>query len=108
VDDNPIQEDGPKPETVGVAATGYAAHLADEYFIPMARRVYGDAALPEPERHAASIARRILRERPAVVNASHIRRVWKLPGLRAAGKVNAAMKALEEGRLAVSSALPRR
>jgi hypothetical protein len=91
-----IQGNGSEPETVGAAATGYAAHLADVYFIPMARRVYGDAALPEPERHAAAIARRILRERPDVVNASHIRRVWKLPGLRAAGKVNAAIKALEE------------
>ena len=62
----------------------------------MARRVYGDAALPEPERHAAAIARRILRERPHVVNASHIRRVWKLPGLRATAKVNTAIKTLEE------------
>ena len=91
-----IQGDEPEPETVGVAATGYAAYLADEYFIPMARRVYGDAALPEPERHAAAIARRILRERPHVVNASHIRRVWKLPGLRATAKVNTAIKTLEE------------
>ena len=79
-----------------VAATGYAAHLVDSYFMPMSQRVYGDAALPDAERHAADIARRILRQRLDVVNASDIRRCWKLPGLRTVEKVKAALQTLEE------------
>ncbi len=52
---------GPEPETIGTEATGYAAHLIDEYFKPMALRVYGHAALPAAEHHAAGIARRIIK-----------------------------------------------
>ena len=84
----------PEPETIGTEAVGYAAHLVDEYFKPMALRVYGDAALPEAEHHAATIVRRIIKHELAVVNARVIRREWRMPGLTAAEKVAAALEVL--------------
>jgi hypothetical protein len=65
--------------------------LIDEYFKPMARRVYGDAALPE-----AMIARLIAGEKPEIVNASQLRK-RKLAGLRKIEKVLAALDILIEG-----------
>ena len=88
---------GPEPEKIGTEATGYAAHLIDEYFKPMAVRVYGDAALPEDEAHAIAIARRIRKERHRTINVRQIRRTWCLPGLKAPEKVMAAIRVLEEG-----------
>ncbi len=85
---------GPEPETIGTEATGYAAHLIDEYFKPMALRVYGDAALPEAEHHAAGIARRIIKNKLTVVTAREIRRAWKMPGLATGAKVNDALDVL--------------
>ncbi len=84
----------PEPETIGTEATGYAAHLIDEYFKPMALRVYGDAALSEAEHHAAGIARRIIKDKLTVVNAREIRRVWRLPGLATSTKINDALEVL--------------
>jgi hypothetical protein len=89
-------EGGPEPESIGTESVGYAAHLVDDYFNPMSRRAFGDAALPEADRHAAIIARRIVRERLIEINPSVIRRNWKLPGLREARKIEAALRVLEE------------
>jgi hypothetical protein len=62
----------------------------------MAERTFGDAALPQVERNATAVARWIMRERPAVINARHLRREVRLPGLREAAEVEAALKALVE------------
>ena len=86
----------PEPETIGTEATGYAAHLIDEYFKPMALRVYGDAALPEAEHHAAGVARRVIKDKLTVVNARKIRRVWRIPGLATSTKINDALDVLIE------------
>lgn len=88
---------GPEPEKVGISATGYAAHIVDTYFKPMAVRVYGDAALPEDEAHAVAIARRIRKEGHRAVNGRQIRRTWCLPGLKSPEKVMAALGVLQEG-----------
>ncbi len=85
---------GPEPETIGTEATGYAAHLIDEYFKPMALRVYGDAALPEAEHHAAGVARRVIKDKLTVVNAREIRRVWRMPGLATSTKIIDALEVL--------------
>ncbi len=89
----------PEPETIGTEAAAYAAHLVDEYFKPMALRVYGDAALPEAEHHAAGIARLIIKNRPTVVNARTIRRDWRLPGLSTSAKTAAALGVLVEAEI---------
>ncbi|MEH6476220.1 MAG: YfjI family protein [Sneathiella sp.] len=86
----------PEPENISATSLGYAAHLVDEYFKPMAARVYGDAALPVNEKGAAMVARRIMRDKPVIVNAGDVRRYWKLPGLRHKDTVSAALSVLVE------------
>lgn len=88
--------DKPEPETIGIEAMGRAADLVDDYLKPMARRVYGDAALPPNEKRAAMLARRILKNREMIVNAGEVRRYWKLPGLRDSDSVRAAFDILVE------------
>ena len=61
-------------------------------------RVYGDAALPDAERHAAAIIKRILRDGLTQVNGREIRRKWGLPGLRTADAVSTALKICEEAK----------
>jgi len=56
--------------------------LMADYFLPMAERVYGDAAANEPERNAATLARWIVAERPAEVHVRHLQREVRLPGIR--------------------------
>ena len=85
-----------EPETISIETVGYAGHLIDEYFKPMALRVYGDAALPDAERHAAIIARRIIKNRLVSVNAREIRRSWKISGLTVAKKVADALEVLTD------------
>lgn len=84
------------PSRISNAAVLAAAALVDDYFKPMAERVFGDAVLPEADRLAATLARWILRERPTVVNARALRRKARLPGLREAEKVKVALNALVE------------
>lgn len=88
--------DKPEPETIGIEAIARAADLVDEYFKPMAIRVYGDAALPPNEKRAAMLARRILKNKTLTVNAGEVRRYWKLPGLRDSESVKAAFAVLVE------------
>lgn len=84
------------PAGVGVRSAGYAAHLVDEYFKPMARRAYGDAALPEAERHAAAMARHIQHNGLVKFSTTDIRRTWKIPSLNKADKVVDPLVILEE------------
>ena len=84
------------PNRISKAAVLAAAGLVDDYLKPMAERVFGDAALPEGDRIAATVARWILRERPAVLNARDLRRKARLPGLREAEKVKLALNVLVE------------
>src|SRR3546814_19764738 len=62
------------PQEVSTQAVALACDFMDEYARPMAQRVYGDAALPQAERGAAQIARRIVKERDRKstrLNSSH-------------------------------------
>jgi hypothetical protein len=68
----------------------------EDYFKPMAERVFGDAALPIADHLAATVAGWILKERPAVINARDLRRTARLPGLREADKVRLALATLVE------------
>jgi hypothetical protein len=77
-------------------ALAYSAGLSEDYFKPMAARVYGDASLPEQDRQAATLARWIKRERPEVINVRELWRKVRLPGLTTAKDVESALKALEE------------
>jgi hypothetical protein len=84
----------PPPVSVSERFVAAAAALANDYFAPMAERAYGDAALPEAERSAATVGRWILKSVPSVVNARDLRREVRLPGLREAKKVESALETL--------------
>lgn len=89
---------GPEPTYVSDGATAAACHLLGCYFIAMAERVYGDAAIPAPERHAMTLVRHLRRERLASFNARMLGR--QIGGvLRVSSTMNAACSALEEAGL---------
>ena len=91
-----LPEGTPEPEKISVEHFAQAADLVDEYFLPMAERAYGDAALPMVERHAAMIAQRILKLHPKKINTREIQREWKLPGLGEAKAIHDAFDHLTE------------
>lgn len=84
------------PVAVSRKAVANAIGLTLEYFRPMAARCYGDAVLPEVERNAAAIARRIVEDRLETVNAREIYREWRLPNLRKAKPVKDTLEFLYE------------
>ena len=86
----------PQPAEVQASTLARAVALWVDYFSPMAERVLGDAALPEVDRDAATLARWIAEARPAAVNARDLRRKVRLPGLTDAARVRAALEALTE------------
>lgn len=86
----------PEPVTISAKAMEAAAGLMEAYFLPMAQRVLGDAAVPTEERDARTLATWIIENRPAVVNVSAIRDGARLPGLRESEPVKAACRFLTE------------
>jgi hypothetical protein len=91
-------EDGMTPPPVGISRRAFAAaaRLIGDYFVPMAERVYGDAAASERERGAATLARWIDRVRPKEIHVRHLQREVRLPGLRSAEQIRTAADALVE------------
>jgi hypothetical protein len=75
------------PATISQKALAAASMMVNDYFMPMAERVYGDAAATESERAAATIARWIVKVRPDYVHVRHLQRKVRLPGLRDAEKI---------------------
>jgi hypothetical protein len=91
-------EDGISPPPVQISARAFAvaASLMADYFLPMAERVYGDAAATERERGAATLARWIVAERAAELHVRHLQRKVRLPGLRTAEQIRTAADELIE------------
>ena len=73
-----------------------AAALVSDYLMPMSERVYGDAATSAPDRNAATLARWIVKQRPAEVNVRKLQREVRLPGLSDAASIHEAAGALVE------------
>lgn len=84
------------PSQISARAVAAAASLMADYFLPMAERVYGDAAVTGRERGAATLARWIVAERPTELHVRHVLRNVRLPGLRAAEQIRCAADALVE------------
>jgi len=84
------------PSVITPAAVAAAATLVADYFMPMAERVFGDAAATEIERMAATLARWIAKERPDEVHVRRLQRDVRLPGLRSAEQIRKAADALVE------------
>lgn len=86
----------PTPQRISEASLSAACDLVHDYFMPMAERVYGDAAIPASERNAATLARWILRTKPEEVHVRHMQREVRLAGLGTAEAIKEAADALVE------------
>jgi Protein of unknown function (DUF3987) len=86
----------PPPMTISRKAFLSAAHLVADYFLPMAERVYGDAAIPPDERNATTLARWIVKAKAAEVHIRYLQREVRLPGLRSADAIKDAANLLVE------------
>jgi hypothetical protein len=84
----------PPPSYISRPAFAAATRMMEEYFVPMAERVYGDAGLAQEDRNAATLARWIVRDRPHEVYVRHVLRDVRLPGLTTAGLINKAAAVL--------------
>ena len=88
----------PPPNEIEEWAVAAAADFLEQYAIPMARRVFGEAALPQAERDARIIARWLVRQNPlpGIVNARDLRRTADGPGIRDPDRMNAALEELTD------------
>jgi Protein of unknown function (DUF3987) len=92
------QRPAPEPERVTLGAIEAATIFVADYFLPMAERVYGDAALPVSERWAMFLARHLRREGITRFNARDLRR--QIGGcLRQPASMQAACSVLTEAGL---------
>jgi hypothetical protein len=78
----------PPPATISKFALHAAMAFVADYLIPMAERVFGDAAITPMERNAATLARWIAKEKPAEVHVRHLLREARLPGLTKAEAIH--------------------
>ena len=85
----------PEPTEISRKSIGFAGYLFDDYFRPMAERVYGDAASTDEVRAATQVARLIRSEGIEVLNARNLQR-RKIPGLKTAVQVDDAIQVLKE------------
>lgn len=87
-------EGGSEPKSISRSTLEAAADFVADYAIPMAERVYGDAALPPVERNAATLARHIKRHKLASINTRNLQRKDRLPGLAESADIDPAIEAL--------------
>ena len=87
---------GSPPTVIEPEGFAAAAYLVADYLIPMAERVYGDAATRQEDRDAATLARWIIKTRPAEVHVRTLQRSVRLPGLNMADAIHAAAAVLVE------------
>ena len=87
---------GPEPQSISRGTLEAVADFVVDYAIPMAERVYGDAALPPVERNAATLARHIRRHKLRTINTRNLQRKDRLPGLSEAADIDPAIEALME------------
>lgn len=86
------------PSCVTLDAVRRACELFDDYFEPMALRVYGDAGMPQDERLAVALVKELVRRKVRTFNSRELYRGegWRLPGISGAAEANAACAVLEE------------
>lgn len=87
----------PAPTEISPDDLGSACDLVADYLMPMAERVYGDAAATQAERNAATLARWIQKTKPERVHVRTLQREVRLPGLNTAALIHEAALVLIEG-----------
>lgn len=85
------------PAEVSALSVERACTLYADYFEPMARRVYADAALPPEERKAIALLREIEARALRTFNKREARRDWGVAGVSSAADMDAALAILEDG-----------
>ena len=82
-----------EPPKVSELAFLQARTLLKDFALPMARRTFGEAALPQVERDARKLARWLIRQSPLpeIVNAKELRRMANGPGIPDADRMEAAL-----------------
>jgi hypothetical protein len=85
-----------EPGSISAQTVGRVCDFIDNYAMPSALRVFGDAALPPVERNAATLGRYIRRFKLAKVNARDVHRKFRIPGMKDAAPVNEAIELLVE------------
>ena len=87
----------PSPEAVNLDALARALGFLADYAVPMARRAFGEAALPEAERDARRLARWLRRQSPIpeTLNARALRRQADGPGIATPERIEAALGELK-------------
>jgi hypothetical protein len=87
---------GDPPTQVGEADVLHAITILADYFVPMARRAFGETALPRPEKDARRLARWLLRREPVprTLNVRELRRMADGPGVPDAARLEAALHEL--------------
>eukprot|EP01037_Dinobryon_pediforme_P005931 gene5931-6001_t len=84
----------PAPTEISEAAFKAAAHFVNDYLMPMAERVYGDAATSPRERHVTTLAKWIIKIRASEVHVRKLQREVRLPGLTDASTIHDAARGL--------------
>jgi hypothetical protein len=86
------------PEQIECWAVEKAADFLERYAVAMARRVFGEAAMPQAERDARAIARWLVRRDPVpqIINERDMRRMAHGPGISDPERMTAACSELEE------------
>jgi hypothetical protein len=89
---------GEPPGEVTEADILRAVTFLSDYAVPMARRAFGEAALPQAEQDSRRLARWLLRQkpRPGTLNARELRRMADGPGIPDATRMDAALHELAE------------
>ena len=82
------------PSLISEKAFLAASMLVAEFFMPMAERVYGDAAASRTDRNAATLAKWIVREKATEVHVRYLQRAVRLHGLKTADDIHEAAQAL--------------
>lgn len=86
----------PEPTELSERATVAAVTFLEDFALPMARRTFGAAALPEAERDARRLARWLIKQDPVpgIVNSKALRRMAAGPAIPDAARMEAALAEL--------------
>lgn len=87
---------GPEPREIGAEHFGRAAHLVEDYLLPMARRAYAEAAAPKAERAARRLVGLIRAQGWARFSSRDVLR-HERSGLGSAAELDPALALLEDG-----------
>jgi hypothetical protein len=85
------------PPAISALSIQRACTLFADYFEPMARRVYADAAVPEAERKAVAFIKELQSRKVRSFNARIAQREWGVPGISTAADMHAVCEVLIDG-----------